>query len=145
MSGILQLLASGGAGPTDFGGTLYRSNFGSTCSASLTVGSDGSFSVGGTGSIVSNTIGSDAWYYPNLAGVGSSYWVRATLSSGSTPSTGTMGSWQQLSSGRTWSNSSGGGAFGSRTSTILFEVSTSSGGTPVVCSGTVTITAEHES
>lgn len=148
MSGMLQLLASGGAGPTDFGGTISSYRFGASASScTATLNTEGSIDGSWSGDSGSDTISSDNWYYPNLAGVGASYWVRATLSAGSTPSSGSgTGTWLQLNATRSWTYNSGtGGAVSSRSGTLLLEVSTSSGGTPVVCSGSISFDAERES
>lgn len=131
--------------PTNFGGTYWRTRFGGTCSTTVGFDTNGDIYGSGTGTVATDTVTGDNWYTPNTTSIGSGYWIRATLSSGSVPSSGTMNTWLQLSSARQWNNSSGGGAFGSRSSTVLFEISSSSGGSPVVCSGTVSITADHES
>lgn len=141
----MAMMGSAGGGPTNFGGTINRDRFG-TANNTATAGfdNDGNLYIGGTGTVVADTISADHWYFPNAAGVGPLHWIRATLSSGSTPTSGTMNTWTSLTSAQQWTNNSGGGSAGNRTSTILFEISTSSGGSPVVCSGTVTITASHE-
>lgn len=134
------------AGPVNqFGGTVYARRIGgNNAIATVNFRFDGTVS----GSVSPTTGGAneangDMWYQPATAGIGSSYWIRATLSSGTTPTTGTMNTWQQLDVTRTWENKSGLGNVGSRSSTILFEISATSGGA-VVCSGTFTIWAEHE-
>lgn len=134
------------AGPVNqFGGTVYAiKRTGPSAIANVTFNTNGTVS----GSISPTTGGSneasgDRWYSPTTTNIGSSYWIRATLTAGVTPSSGTMNTWQQLSSARLWENNSGSGATGNKSSTILFEISATSGGA-VVCRGTFTIWAEHE-
>jgi hypothetical protein len=75
--------------------------------------------------------------------VADDYEVRATLSSGSTPSSGTMSSWLNLGTSRSWSNNIGADA-GTKTSTILFEIRRASDGV-VLDSATITIFATSSS
>jgi len=73
--------------------------FGGQSVASLTIESDGE--VSGTGNLAVSV--TDWWSAAPEAGLGDDYEVKATVSSGSNPSTGTVGSWQALSSNRAWS------------------------------------------
>jgi hypothetical protein len=133
------------AGPVSgFAGTVYG-----TALSTVTQTTGVQFNTNGTLSGTNNTSGQDTvtgdlWYSPATAGIGSSYWVRATLTGGSTPSTGAMGTWLQLSTAQAWKNTApGGNGYSNRSSTILFEIAASSGGT-VVASGTITVRAEKE-
>lgn len=142
---LADLYGKSAAGPTNFGGTHERSILGSSgLTASVSFLTDGNIDTGGGGTATIDTLDADTWYSPATVGIGSSYWIRATLSSGSTPTSGTLNTWLQLNTARSWSNNSGAGAVGTRTSTLSVQVSSSSTGTPVVCSGSVTITANHE-
>lgn len=94
-------------------------------------------------SSLSSQSGMWVWYQPLTTGIGSSYWIRATLQSGTTPTTNAgLGTWLQLNANRLWQNDRApASGIGSTTSTLLFEISTSATGTPVVASGSYTITA----
>lgn len=65
------------------------------------------------------------WIIPNDAAPGS-YQVRATVTSGATPDGGTVGSWQALTSTRSWTLFAP-GSTGSRGCTLLIEVRDGSG------------------
>lgn len=80
------------------------------------------------------------WFFPSTPGIGTSYWVRATHVSGDTFTLGTVGSWQQLSSNRTWGMHVASGGF--RSGTYTFEVASDSGGVTVVATGNITVTAD---
>lgn len=87
---------------------------------------------------------SNMWARPAHAWFGLNHWIRATLTSGTAPSTGTMNTWLALSTNRNWTVArTQGEGVGTDTSTILFEISTSSSGSPVVASGTITITGNR--
>lgn len=135
--------ATSPAGPTNFGGTIYVSRlFTSPAIAGVQFSTNGNIDRIVTGTVFTDTINDDTWYAPATTSIGNSYWIRATLSSGSTPSTGTMNSWLALSTARQWQNSQ---TFtGSRTSTVLFEISSNSSGTVIVASGTITMQADFE-
>lgn len=75
-----------------------------------------------------------------ITGIGSLYWVRATLLSGTNPTTGTMGVWTQLSVAQSYANTRA--SVGTTTSTILFEFSLNSAGTAIIGSATVILRAE---
>jgi hypothetical protein len=87
------------------------------------------------------------WYSPTTAGVGSSYWIRATVQSGQAPNGGSdspINTWVALSTGPTWSYLSSSGVAGSRSGTLLFQISSNSSGTNIVSSGTAYFYAEHD-
>lgn len=131
--------AAGGGGPvSNFAGNITKYVFGaSACSVTVTFETDGTVtgSEGGPAGTFINDAAGDTWYEPTLAGIGSSYWIRATLTSGSAPSTGAVGAWEQLTLSKAWNYNSGtGGAVSNRSGTVLFEISKTSGGA-VVCSG----------
>lgn len=58
------------------------------------------------------------WIQPLIGMAG--YEIRATLTSGTNPTTGTMNTWQNLGTSRLWENSQA--VVGTKTSTILFEI-----------------------
>lgn len=121
----------------NFGGTIAAldplSPF--SVSASVTLNTDGTTTRNGSPSITIDSIGSQ-WHTNPAAGVGTGIWVRATLSSGTTPS-GTLNTWQELSTNRAWSNSRS--TAGDTTSTLLLEFSGNSGGTAPLGQATVII------
>ena len=140
--------AAGGGGPVShFSGTISKYVTGAVaCTVTATFETDGTVtgSESGPAGTFSNGASGDTWYEPTLAGIGSSYWIRATLTSGSTPSTGTLDTWQQLTSSKSVGYNSGtGGAVSSRGGTVLFEISKTSGGA-VVCSGSYVFYVERE-
>jgi hypothetical protein len=99
------------------------------------------FNPDGTVSRRSGTSGSYVaagnWHAPTTAGIGSTHWVRAVVRSGSTaPMSGTVGSWLQLSTARTWSNTASSPG-DDESSDLDYEIATSAGGTPVVATGGV--------
>jgi len=126
-------------GPTNFGGTIYGYADGNnyySSSVTATFSSSGSVDATTTAAAITNTISGDTWYSPNTTGIGSSYWIKATVSSGSTPTGSSIGSWISLASDQSWSLD----ATNFSTlyqSNLLVQVSSSATGTPVVCSGTI--------
>jgi hypothetical protein len=138
---------AGGSGPVaDFSGsdvTAYRAGaLASSCS--LFFNADGSFGSSYSGDIGGGPSGN--WYRPSQSGIGAGYYIRATLQSGQTPSSGGTGTWDSLTAGKTYTYNSGtGGSVSSRRGTVLFEISPNVSGTPVVGSGTFSFTAERES
>jgi hypothetical protein len=124
------------SGPTsDYAGTdVSAATAGGTSSASLTFNPNGTITTT-TSVLDASSLQPTAWYTPTTTSIGNSYWVRGTTQSG--VSTGTMGTWLALTSARTWSLSVGSG--GASTSVVLFEISSSATGTPVVASGNIII------
>lgn len=141
-----------GASPVSlFGGNLVAAGFPyvGAVTITLTAGTDGTFSATATVDAAisfTNDAAGDLWFAPAEAGIGTAYWVRATLTSGSAPSSGTTGAWQQLSTARAWAYNSGtGGPSSSRSGTLLLEISSDSGGASIVASGSYYIEASRES
>lgn len=128
-----------------FGGTLDTSRIGTAAtSITLNFSSDGSVSAGLTGTQNFNGAQGDLWFNPPTSGVGNGYYILATLTSGTTPNSGVMGTWQQLNVNRSWVVNSGtGGGSSYKSSTILFQISNAPGGT-VLASGTFSMTAQRE-
>jgi hypothetical protein len=141
MSGALAALVgfSFGGRPTNFGGTLQVSDT-EIAVANVAFEFDGDIMATATGTVVVDTITGDTWFSPRQAGAGSRYWVRATLSSGATPS-GDLNTWLALDTpgGLSWEI----GVSGNDTlsSTLLFEISSTAAGSNIVASGTVILTA----
>lgn len=101
-------------------------------SASITLNSDGTISA--TGIFIAR--GSPNWYNPTSVGIGSSYWVRATRTGGAwsvDPDVGSMGTWESLAGGYTWSSVASGAAV-SQSTEMRLDFSTDSGGSSIVAS-----------
>lgn len=97
------------------------------------------YSTNGAVSITDDFSSSGSWRSPNETGIGSGFWIRWTNTSG-TLSSGTAGSWLALSSSRSFGVLFT-GTNGTKTCTGTVEIATDSGGSNVVASGSVTITA----
>lgn len=78
------------------------------------------------------------WATPTTTGIGSSYYVLATLNSG-TLNSGTIGSWLALSTIRNWGNSRT--TNGTTTANITLQISTTPSLAGLVASGSFTITS----
>lgn len=99
-----------------------------TATGSLTLGTDGSQSTAGTDSVA----GVSWWTAAPQTGIGSSYWAKMTVNSGSALSGAATGSVLALSAARTWSLSRTG--IGSNTSNVTLEIFSDAGGTQLVSS-----------
>jgi hypothetical protein len=105
---------------------------GGNSSASLTFASNGAVSY--IANTADNTIaGSTAWFAPATTGIGSSYWIRATVTAG-TLSTNPATTWTSLGSGATFVK--GPSASGSSSCTVTFQIASDSGGVTVVLTST---------
>lgn len=115
MTGLmLQMAAAGGAFVALAGGTASDTQT-DPAEAGATLEFTSGGLITGTGNIAAIN---DAWITP-LSAAGSAYQIRATLSSGDTPS-GTIGSWEGLGSTRTWGLSQSG--VGSKACDLLIEI-----------------------
>lgn len=112
----------------------------SNATATLRFSSDGTIKQSIAGSAYTN-IGN--WYLPTTASIGSTpgYWLYATLNAG-TLSSGTTGSWIKLDVNRDYTCSRAG--IGSTFADLSFQISSASGGTPVVGYGTGYVEATVE-
>jgi len=89
------------------------------------------------------TSSGSSWFAPATAGIGTSYWCKASLVSGQSPTFGATGAWIQLSTGPSWSNTTGTGSIGlTKTSTLRIDIAASSGGA-ILETGLVTVTANR--
>jgi hypothetical protein len=99
-------------------------------SASITLNTDGSVTqAAGAETSVADVVG---WLIPTSSGAGSGYWVRATsITPSGSRRTGTLNTWQQLSTPRTWSvvAPNNGSVTGWE---LTFEFSTTSDGSNIV-------------
>jgi hypothetical protein len=88
--------------------------------ATITFSPDGTISNGGR-------------WYSNANGGGKA-WIRATLTAGTNPTSGAMGSWQSLATARSWTNTRT--SIGGASSTITFEIARDAAGASIVSSDT---------
>lgn len=113
----------------------YQSLFNGDAFAQITLETDGSKTL------VADSGFPGGWYSTTTTGIGSSFWVRATTVSGS--GSGTTGSWLALSTARSWSvGAPAGGNFSSWV--LMMEFASDSGGTTIVATTQLTLTAETE-
>jgi hypothetical protein len=136
MMGFTNAGAAGGPTSGYDAATAGALNIGGTASVTLDVNTNGTI----TQSVTGTPTGSmpSAWYTPTTTSIGNSYWVRATLNSG-TAVTGTVGSWLALTAARSWTQSASGG--NTVTSVLSIDISSSATGTPVVATGLITLEA----
>lgn len=106
-------------------------------SAQYLFNADGSTSVW----VSNGTSGAGAnWGTPTTSGAGANYWIRATLSSGSTPSGSALNTWHQLNAQRGWlveRNST----IGTTSCTLSVSIATDSAGTNIVATADLSLGA----
>lgn len=96
---------------------------------------DGSGTMVANSSPLSDNLNGSSWFLPNTTNIGSSYWVRATILSGS-GAFGTYNTWLQLTTSRNWFM-----RFGNNTAQDLIlkmDIAASSGGA-VLATGNITL------
>jgi hypothetical protein len=98
------------------------------------------FDTDGDGSMQGNVTNAFEWFSPVTPGIGTGYWIRLTVNSGTSPSGSAVGSWLQLSSARSWSLTRT--TIGTFTGNYTLEIATDSGGTNIVASQTINMTAQ---
>lgn len=82
------------------------------------------------------------WYDPTTVGIGSSYWVRATLLTGDMPSGSALNTWLQLNSVRSWSlTTTGTAVVRTKLCQLKLEFAADSGGALIVGTDTLEIEA----
>lgn len=101
-----------------------------TASAMLNLLSNGEYTKNGS---------TGNWFFPTLEGIGSIYWVRATVVSGSV-SIGTTDTWLQLSTNPIWTRTQT--TVGTSSVTLTLEFAADAGGTNIVDTATAVLTAE---
>ena len=96
---------------------------GNDADVDLTFGSNGDLTVAFVGISNSGTPDSNDWHVDNiLAGLGDDWEIRATLTSGTTPTNNAgLGTWLRLNSNRTWGNFRSQFSAGTTTSTLTFD------------------------
>lgn len=142
MPGVLNvLLAQAGIQIAPFGGTLdvLDNAPAYNAQASINLNTNGSISKVNIPALSSDTIGSQ-WPYAPFAAIGNFVWVKATLTSGSVPTAGTMGAWLSLAGAQTWGNTRT--SIGLTTSTILLEFALDAAGVNPCGSASVILRAE---
>lgn len=131
MSAPVQMLLAAASGiiPDPQNGSLLADNtVGNSAVASLSFGSDGSIAWTVSPFEGGSSLGDSAWYDPIVSGIGSSYWIRFTATSG-TLSSNDASTFTSLSSARACSKS---GLTGTSSCTVTVEIATDSGGTNIV-------------
>lgn len=97
--------------------------------AGVRFNSDGTISVT-QGSSVSWIYSGGTWGTPSGAGDGTTYWVRATITAGDPFTSGTTGSWIQISTAPLWRNAVT--TIGNKNNTVTFEIASDSGGSNII-------------
>jgi hypothetical protein len=144
MTGILAFMFGAGSSAvlSTFGGSVDYTALSGSASASAGLGTTGSTTSSGSPIQNLDTVAGKRWFGPSDPD-GSLYWCRATLSSGTAPTSGSgTGTWLQLNVARSWTNSQA--TLGTRTSNLLIEIATDAGGTNIVGSSSFIITATRE-
>jgi hypothetical protein len=98
--------------------------------------------LAGNGAATQNGVATSSWYSPNTANVGSGYWIDITRTGGNTGVnfSAAQGSWTNITnSGLTIDMTGYTGLTGTITVSGTYQISNSSGGTPVLGSGTVAL------
>lgn len=81
------------------------------------------------------------WHDPVTGSIGSSYWIRATKTSGDLPD-GTLGTWLSLATARAWSFTRS--TVGTSSCELSVQISSDSSGTVIVGSATIFIQATQD-
>ena len=101
---------------------------GAPSSGTVQFNSDGTILL--TASNTTPGFGPSSWYATPVAGVGSSYWIRWTLTAG-TFTTGTAGSWLSLATGASVGKAVGSGV-GAASATFTVQIASDSAGTTIL-------------
>lgn len=104
----------------------------STSNAGVTFNADGTCS------------GGPNWYTTTTSGIGSAYWVRFTLSSGSAWTGTAAGTVTSLSSSPSVNWSRGGTAYGTTSATVTVQFYSDSGGVNLVATGGISASVTYE-
>lgn len=137
------LLGGGGASVVNNFNGADSSSFSPTkgpSTATITFANDGSVNKTVIPFDGGSTVFPTDWYLAHTGSIGSSYWIRATLSSGTSPTTGSIGTWLSLSSGYAWSLHANTGSI--KTCTLFIEIASDSGGVNIATNGYVSLDAD---
>lgn len=85
-------------------------------------------------------LGGGWWFKPAQSGLDGLYWVRATKLTGITPTGSALATWLPLSGGPAWQLSTVPNSL--KECSLLIEISSASGGTPLLTSGTYDLYSE---
>ena len=126
---MVAMMGSGGVlepiDPIDVAEIGDNVSFGVTASAGLTWGEDGSITTDG------NTTSAGArWLTQIFPGAGTDYHVKMTVTAGTSPGTGTVGSWLACTSDRTWTWTRV--IIGTTSATVTIEISEDAGATTLL-------------
>lgn len=112
-----------------------------TSTASITINTDGSISY-----TVNDATRTDrSWWEPNVAGVGTGKYVKAIPSGPNAGEvTGSIGTYVQLTSARTWTLPFPPGSIDVKSAQLTFVFSNNSGGTDLIGTGTGALTAAQD-
>ena len=110
---------------TQFISTNSAIGIGSSSTVTVTANTNGTLTVVGNGTIINGDITPNpGWYTPTTTAIGSSYQIRITPTSGSF-TTGTVNTWQTMSSAKTWTVNT----IGAQTVVFTVEIRDTSAGT----------------
>ena len=136
-------ISTGGRTPFYWGGSTNFSDFefnptNAVCNITLNTNGSGSTTAGQSGTMA-------GWWrgFPST-GIGTGKYVKCVYVSGDTLDTGTTGSWQELSTARTFGISDTTAGNGSRSGVYYFEFGFSASGPAAFTSPNITITATKD-
>jgi hypothetical protein len=98
--------------------------------------------LAGDGSATLNSAGTSSWYSPNASNVGSGYWINITRTGGTTGVnfSAAQGSWTNITnSGLAIGMTGTSGVVGTATASGTYQISSSSSGSPLLGSGTISL------
>lgn len=135
VSGVqMVLMGTFGGGPVSFG-TFSADAVAVPPAAAIATGT-----MRSDGRLANQAGGSVVWHSRAVAGVGSTFWTRATLLSGTAPTGAALATWLPLSANQAWSLAQT--TVGSKLCSLRIEVATSSAGAGAAILGTLNISAE---
>ena len=125
--------------------SVSYTTLGSTA-ASATFGVNSLGGVFETGAASSDgfLITSNTWYTPTTAGIGNSFWIRATQTNLAGTALGAaIGTWISMANNVSWGVSRG-AQIGTSTRNLTLEISSNSAGTAIVSTSTVSISSNRD-
>ena len=131
MSGMMSIMLNSSGGFTPNGGARNSTGPGAQSI---------SFATDGTSSGTDATL--YTWGTPTTAGIGSMYWINFTSTGGTGTTTGTVGSWLQLSINR-FIGCANAPVSQQRTKTFTYQIASDSAGVTVVASGTISVMSDN--
>jgi hypothetical protein len=134
-------IASDSAGANQLGSGTITLTGGSNVQSSNWSGTT-PLNLAGNGTATLNGTGTASWYSPTTSNVGSGFWINITRTGGTSGVnfTAAQGSWTNITNGGLTIDISGyTGDVGTATANGAYQISSSSGGTPVLGSGTISL------